>query len=87
MERLRQMLRGRQEETGAFHTLNSAEVKGRPGQRESQAGRCVLGRVIHQPLFPPRILLICAFLFFLLRKISPEQTAAANPLFSEEDWP
>ena len=27
------------------------------------------------------------FLFFCLRKISPELTAANPPLFSEEDWP
>ena len=28
------------------------------------------------------------FCFFLLRKISPELTSAANsPLFAEEDWP
>ena len=27
------------------------------------------------------------FKIFFLRKISPELTSAANPLFTEEDWP
>ena len=31
-------------------------------------------------------LLIYLFNFFF-RKISPELTSAANPLFAEEDWP
>ena len=30
---------------------------------------------------------VSTFYFFILRKISPELTSAANPLFPEEDWP
>ena len=31
--------------------------------------------------------MFCFVLFFFLRKITPELTAANPPLFAEEDWP
>ena len=35
-----------------------------------------------------RLKLLFLFLFFFLRKISPDLISAANPpLFAEEDWP